>query len=131
MTLILTLLLSLFFGDKGVKASVNPETDSNFCVSESPSKDSTADHSLNRDLCITAAQGYTFAGNNTTNSVSVRTSQTGRRTSPQTKSGFRIVKDGKVIDNNHAHPFLAQSFQLRSGIHLSERYLFAICRLRL
>jgi len=42
-----------------------------------------------------------------------------------------MVKGGKIIDNNHLHPFLAQSFVLLAGIHIPERFLFSICRLRL
>lgn len=96
-----------------------------------PSDETAAAFSQNREICITAAQGYTFAGNNSTNSISVRITQTGKRTPPQVRSSFRIVKGGKVIDNNHLHPFLAQSFVHLSGIYLSERYLFSLCRLRL
>ncbi|MBO6168749.1 MAG: hypothetical protein J6O51_02130 [Bacteroidales bacterium] len=85
----------------------------------------------NRDICIIAAQGYTFAGSDSTNSVSVKTAQSGRRVNPQVRSTFRIVKCGKVINNNHLHPFLAQSVVHLAGIYISERYLFSICRLRL
>jgi len=42
-----------------------------------------------------------------------------------------MVKDGKVIDNNRTHPFLAQSLVHSVGFYLVERYLFSICRLRL
>ena len=100
-------------------------------VSKGPSTESIADYSQNREICITAAQGYTFAGNNSTNSISVRITQTGKRTSPQVRSTFRMVKGGKVIDNNRLHPFLAQSVVHLSGIYIAERYLFSICRLRL
>lgn len=96
-----------------------------------PSGDTSSDILPNRDICITAAQGYSFAGNNSSNSVSVRTTQTGRRTSPQTKSSFRIVKSGKVIDHSQSHPFLAQSILQLSGTRISERYLYSLCRLRL
>ena len=92
---------------------------------------STVDFPRNRDICITASQGYTFAGNNSSNSLSIRPVQSGRRINPQIRSTVRIVKGGKVIDNSHLHPFLAQSFVHLSGIYLSERYLFSICRLRL
>ena len=85
----------------------------------------------NRELCITSAQGYTFAGNNSSNSVSVRITQSVRRTNQPVRSTFRMVKGGKIIDNNHLHPFLAQSFVLLAGIHIPERFLFSICCLRL
>ena len=98
---------------------------------EMPSAGQEAERNLNRDICITAAHGYTFAGNESTNSLSARVTQSGKRSSSQIRSTFRIVKDGKIIDNNHNHPFLAQSVIHRAGVYLSERYLFSICRLRL
>ena len=131
LTLILSLLLSLFSGDKAGRVSDVQEAVGQCSISERSSSEKTVDHSLNRDICITAAQGYSFTGSNSTNSVSVRTSNTGRRTSPQTKSTFRVVKSGKVIDNNNIHPFLTPSLITLSGTRTSERYLYSICRLRL
>ena len=95
------------------------------------STETAVDFTRNREICITAAQGYGFAGENSTNSISARITQSGKRTSPQVRSTFRMVKGGKVIDNNHLHPFLAQSFVHLAGFYISERYLFSICRLRL
>ena len=85
----------------------------------------------NREICITAAQGYTFAGDESGNSVSVRVPRCGQRISQQTRSCSRIVKSGKVIDNNHLHPFLAQPVLQLGGTHVSGRYLFSLCTLRL
>ena len=131
LALILSLLISLFSGGNEAKASAVSTAEGSCCVAAAPSSDKPADLTQNREICITAAQGYTFAGSENSNTVSVRTTNTGRRTAPQTKSNFRIIKGGKVIDNNHLHPFLALSFVQLSGIHISERYLFALCRLRL
>ena len=131
LTLILSLLLSLFSGDKAGRVNDVQEAVGQCSISERSSSEKTVDYSLNRDICITAAQGYSFTGSNSTNSVSVRNSNTGRRTSPQTKSTFRVVKSGKVIDNNNIHPFLTPSFIKLSGTRTSERYLYSICRLRL
>ena len=129
--LILALVLSFFFGGKDVNVcEVSPE-EIKVMVTASSSSEKQTDQALNREICITAAQGYTFAGNETGNFVSVRTAQSGRRTSPQTRSNSRIVKGGKVIDNNHLHPFLAQPILQLGGTHISERYLFSLCTLRL
>lgn len=95
----------------------------------SPEKDSA--HAFGREFCIASVQGYCFAGSENTNSVSVRVTQTMRRYPPRSRSTFRMVKDGKVIDNNRTHPFLAQSLVHSAGFYLVERYLFSICRLRL
>lgn len=126
------LLTFLSEGRTGMEVvSTNSSSSSQCNVSECSSTENAGDFTQNREICITAAQGYTFAGNNSTNSISVRITQTGKRTSPQVRSTFRIVKGGKVIDNNHLHPFLAQSFVHLAGIYIAERYLFSICRLRL
>ena len=128
--LIWSVMLSLLGGGRTevVCEAVAPQT--RHAVGEAPSSDRSMDHRLNRDLCITSAQSYSFTGGNSIQSVSVRTSQTGRRTSPETKSTSRIVKSGKVIDNNHLHPFLTLSFCVLSGPLTSERYLYSLCRLR-
>ena len=129
--LILSFLLSLFSGGRN-KADTAPASDIETCrVTETYPSNTQADRFLNRDLCITAAQGQTFAGTGGQNSVSLRTTGTGRRTSQQPRSLFRVIKGGKVIDNNSSHPFLTPVFVPLSGTHISERYLFSICRLRL
>ena len=131
MVLILSLILSLFGWGRTevVRDLVIEEIKSSVC--NAPSSEKAVCNALNRDICITSAQGSSFSGNNNTNSVSIRNSNTGRRTSPQTKSTFRIVKSGKVIDNNNLHPFLTSSFFSMSGQLSSERYLYSICRLRI
>ena len=129
--LILSLLLSLFPGGKPDNVSGVSSAESRYSVSERSSSENAVDHAINRDICITAVQGYSFTGNNSTNSVSVWTTNAGRRTSPQTKSTFRVVKSGKVIDNNNLHPFLTPSFIALSGTRTFERYLYSICRLRI
>ena len=126
------LLTFLSEGRTGTEVvSTNTSSSSQCNVSACPSTEYVVDFSQNREICITSAQGYTFAGNNSTNSISVRITQSGKRTSPQVRSTFRIVKGGKVIDNNHLHPFLAQSVVHLAGAYISERYLFSICQLRL
>lgn len=119
-TLILSLLLSFLSVGRTDVVSTSPQNG-----------EYIADCSRNRELCITAAHGYTFAGNGSTNSVIVRVTQSGRRTTPQVRSTFRIIKGGKVIDNNNIHPFLARPIVHQVGMYISERYLFSICNLRL
>ena len=128
--LIVSFLLSFL---SGVDAEpIRAEAESSQCsVIESQPSEKIADYTQNRDLCLTAAQGYSFAGDGNSNSVSIRVTQSGRRTSQQSRSTFRIIKGGKVIDNNHQHTFLARSIIHQAGTYISERYLFSICRLRL
>lgn len=129
--LILSLLLSLLTGGRvGGAAPAYPQEDDSYSIAEVPASRQPSDFAANRDICLTAAQGYTFAGDSTVTSLSVR-STTSRRTTSQTKSNFRIIKDGKVVDNNHSHPFMAQSFTMLSGPRISERYIFSLCCLRI
>ncbi|MBR0301279.1 MAG: hypothetical protein IJQ93_13320 [Bacteroidales bacterium] len=112
--LIMSLLLPFFSGGKNNADAVISSDEGSYCVAEASS-----------------GQGILFSGYGGLNSVSVRNTNTGRRTSPQTRSSFRIIKVGKVIDNNRTHPFLTPVFVPLSGMHITERYLFSICRLRL
>lgn len=89
------------------------------------------DYVPGKDFCITATQGQSFSGEGNSNSVSPRTTSGGRRVQTQSKSTFRILKCGKVVDNNNIHPFLTSSFIILSGTCIHQRYLYAICRLRL
>lgn len=49
-------------------------------------------------MCFAMAGGNAFSGNTTSHGGSVRLSQTGRRINPSTKTSFKIIKVGKVID---------------------------------
>lgn len=129
--LILSFLLSFLSGGRTEVVNTSSQDNGRYSVSESQSTEKTADYTQNRELCITAAQGYTFEGGGNSNSVSIRVTQSGKRTSPQVRSTFRIIKGGKIIDNNHLHPFLAQSIVHQAGMYISDRYLFSICSLRL
>ncbi|GEM_PF-2559739 len=129
--LIFSLLLSLFSGGISDNVSEVSFSESRYSVSERSSSENAMDCAFSRDICITAIQGYSFTGNNSTNFVSIRTTNTGHRASFQTKSTFRMVKLGKVIDNNNLHPFLTPSFVALSGTRTFERYLYSICRLRI
>ena len=131
LALILSILLSFLSGGRTDVLDKSSQNEGQCSVSESSSTDKTTDCTQNREICITAAQGYSFAGGSNTHSVSIRVTQSGRRTSPQVRSTFRIIKGGKIIDNNHLHPFLAQSIVHQAGIYISDRYLFSICSLRL
>ncbi len=129
--LILSFLLSFLSGGGTEAVSTSSQNNGQYSVSKSQSPEKNVDYTQNRELCITAAQGYTFAGNGNSYSVSIRVTQSGKRTSPQVRSTVRIIKGGKIIDNNHSHPFLAQSIVHQAGMYISERYLFSICSLRL
>lgn len=94
--LILSLLLSLFSGGKPDNVSGVSSAESRYSVSERSSSENAVDHTINRDICITAAQGYSFTGNNSTNSVSVRTTNTGHRL-----SGCNAFRHIEVLPKSH------------------------------
>ena len=129
--LIFSILLSFLSQGRTEVLSTSISDGSQSSISECPAAEKAADFSQNRESCITAAQGYSFSGSDSTYSISGRITQSGKRTSPQVRSTFRILKSGKVIDNNHLHLFLAQYIAHLAGIYVSGRYLFAICRLRI
>ena len=129
--LIFSILLSFLSQGRTEVLSTSISGGSQSSISECPATEKAADFSQNWESCITAAQGYSFSGSDSTYSISGRITQSGKRTSPQVRSAFRMVKGGKIIDNNHLHPFLARSVVHLAGIYISERYLFSICRLRL
>lgn len=128
--LILSLLLSLLSEGREVRSAVSSNTKAISCISDTASAAQT-DDSRGREFCITAVQGYTFAGNENSHSVSLRSFQTGRRSSPQAKSSTRIVKSGRIIDNKNLHPCLVMSYRLMTGLVFSQKYLHIICRLRI
>ena len=129
--LILSFLLSLFSGGRTELVDDSSSQDVLCAVTEDQSHEDAAGYAQNRELCITAAQGYSFSSDSNPNSVSIRVTQSGRRTQSQVRSTVRIIKSGKVIDNNHSYPFLAESIVHQAGMYVPQRYLFSICRLRL
>ena len=130
LALILSLLLSfLFGGDKGGSA-VQDGTSSELIV-EKPYSDVQGENFSNREMCLTAASGYSFAGNDSTSTPSVRTTTARRRVNQNLRSSFRMVKAGKVVDNNSLFPSSAPSRIVLSGLFDSGRLFLSICRLRL
>lgn len=111
--------------------STGREESVSICSSKYPATEKAIACAQNREVCLSAAQGYAFSGSNSTNSVSVRVNQSFRRINEPVRSAFRMVKGGKVVDNNHLHPFLARSFVHLTGLFISDRFLYSICRLRL
>ena len=123
---LLLALLSLLSGGRAEAGSVLSGRDAADAAERSLAKTLAG-----RDFCITAAGGYSFSGESSSPVVSVRNTNAGRRLPSQVRSSFRMIKAGKVVDNNRLHPFLTLSFVKRSGPETSERYLYSICRLRL
>ena len=129
LALIFFLLLTLLSGGgkSGVRCDCPQAQDS--AVLEQQSSERVVNQSFNTDICLSSALGYTFNGENSTGSSSVRTTNAGRRIQSQAKSSLRSVKSGKVIDYSIFNPLLS-SIPL-SGTRTSERFIYSICTLRI
>ena len=129
LALIFFLLLTLLSGGgkSGVRCDCPQAQDS--AVLEQQSSERVVNQSFNTDICLSSALGYTFNGENSTGSSSVRTTNAGRRIQSQAKSSLRSVKSGKVIDYSIFNPLLS-SIPL-SGTRTSERFIYSICKLRI
>ena len=129
LALIFFLLLTLLSGagKSGVSCDCPQAQDS--AVLEQQSSERVVNQSFNTDICLSSALGYTFNGENSTGSSSVRTTNAGRRIQSQAKSSLRSVKSGKVIDYSIFNPLLS-SIPL-SGTRTSERFIYSICKLRI
>ena len=129
--LILSLFFSLLSGSGEGSVAISSEAEGLYCLSDTSSEKPSTDYARERECCITAVQGYNFSSNESSHSVSLRSFQSSRRSSPQAKSSFRFMKSGKVIDNKSLHPCLILSYQLMAGLVFSHRYLHIICKLRI
>ena len=98
-------------------------------ISDSITKDSPAD--FGREMSFISVCGEAFSGNPTSFSGSIRLTQTGRRINPSTKTTFRLIRSGKVIDTHNFDPFLSALFPKVCGIRSFFRFIYAICCLRL
>ena len=130
LALILSLLLSLFGGSKREDVRLESALEPAIEVRNQDS-DAARDQAFNRDLCLTAATSSSFAGGEHSGPVSVRSTNSSHRTNPSTKSTTRMLKAGKSLCVRHFKPFLCAVSLAESGSLTAERYLFAICRLRL
>ena len=131
---ILISILSLFVGGRGASVAESTFSESSAdatVVKDNPSSEKAADHVLHKDMCITAAQGWSFSGSENSNTVLLRTSQTGRRTNPSPKTTTRLIRSGKIIDTHNFNPFLSAFFPKADGAQSFFRYLYCICCLRL
>ena len=134
LVLILSFLLSFLSGGKDacVRSVPAPAGLPKTAVCRTTPERTTDGRMMNKEFCLSPVQGGGIAGAGAgSHSSSVRNTNPGRRLPQSTRSTSRIVKAGKIIDNNHLHPFLTPFFRKLSGTDMPERYLYSICRLRL
>lgn len=118
LTAILTIILS--FLSVGDGSEIIPNSQDIYIAS------STRD----QDICITAAVGTTFTGENGNNYVSFKTTSSQCRSHSSIKSQLRLIKAGKVNDTNRINRLIIYSPSL-PGDDIAGRYLYSICSLRI
>ena len=104
----------LYFTDAAVKCS---------------DKDTTDNKADFNDVAILPLRTATFSGECSSFAPSFRSTNSGRRVQPSTKSSFRVIKAGKVFDRNNFYTFRTDILQFQSGIRSNSRYIYSICRL--
>ena len=100
LSVILITFLSLFLGGVEIYAVdfLHDQTDAFIIAKLSGTINAGSQSTLGREMCLLAVGGNAFAGNTTSQGSSIRPTQAGRRSNPSTKTSFKIVKAGKVID---------------------------------
>lgn len=126
--LILSLLLSCVFSDNGRMHDIVEDSINEASV-ESSDSDSAGTTSDFNDLAILPAGTASYSGGGSNFAPSVRSSNSGRRVQPSSKSTFRIIRAGKLFDRNNLYAFQALILQFKSGMHSNSRYIHSICHL--
>ena len=129
LVLIFTILLSFIFGEGrtgDVCVRNHRAQDTITGCAERGARDTKADLS---DQAILPARTASFSGDGSSFAPSLRSTSSGRRVQPSSKSGFRIIKAGRVFDRNNFYTFQTVILQFQSGIHSNSRYIHSICQL--
>ena len=126
--LIISLFLSCVSGGTGNRKDISEERPHGTVVS-STDRNTTEEKADLNDLAILPVRTASYSGNNNCSTPSFRSTNSGRRVQPSSKSGFRIIKAGKVFDRNNFNTFQTVLLQFQSGIHSIRRYIYSICNL--
>lgn len=129
LVLIFTILLSFILGEGrtgDVCVRNHQAQDTITGCAERGARDTKADLS---DQAILPARTALFSGDGSSFAPSLRSTSSGRRVQPSSKSGFRIIKAGRVFDRNNFYTFQTVILQFQPGIHSNSRYIHSICQL--
>lgn len=129
LVLIFTILLSFILGEgrTGDACTRNHQAQDTITgCAEHGAQDTKADLG---DLAILPARTVSFSGDGSSFAPSLRSTSSGRRVQPSSKSGFRIIKAGRVFDRNNFYTFQIVILQFQSGIRSNSRYIHSICQL--
>ncbi|MBQ8070785.1 MAG: hypothetical protein IJ202_08040 [Bacteroidales bacterium] len=129
----LFLLLSLDGGGHAPRSAAAPSpsggTDSLLMEQKGP-QDEGCDV-FSHDMCLSAAQGWTFSGNGNGNSAPVRILPGERRIPSAHRSGRWTLSCGKTLDIHSFNTLFPSSGSKRTGPFNFDRFIFSICCLRL
>ena len=126
--LIFSILMSFFF-DEGRINDAQDDCLSTGAISECDSQNSaTRAIDFNDTALLPVGTTYLYGGGSNY-SAPVRSFNSGRRIQSSSKSGFRIIKEGKIFDRNNFITFRTDILQFQSGIHSNSRYIYSICHL--
>ena len=126
--LILSVFLSCLFSGSGQDYAAVEEREHETVV-ECTERNTTENKADFNDLAILPIRTAAFSGDGNNFTPSVRSTNSGRRVQPSTKSAFRLIKAGKVFDRNNFSTFQAAILQFQSGIRSNSRYIHSICQL--
>ena len=98
-------------------------------ISDTFTKDSPV--AFGREMFFMSMGGNAFSGNTNSFSGSIRLTQTGRRINPSTKTTFRLIKAGKVMDGRSPFQRGVSLLQLLPDLFSFNQHLHLIGILRL
>ena len=133
LAVILIALLSFFLNGQRESSAVISQDEWGTDVSVNTTDFITKDSPITfcRDMSFMPMSGNAFSGNTTSFSGSIRLTQTGRRINPSTKTTFRLVKAGKVIDGRSPFQRGVSLFQLLPDLFSFNQHLHLMGILRL
>ena len=126
--LILSVFLSCLFSGNGLECG-GIKNRSHETIVECTSHNTTEQKTDFNNPALLPVRTASYSGDGNSFAPSVRSTNSGRRVQPSTKSAFRVIKAGKVFDRNNLYAFRADILQFQTGIHSNSRYIYSICQL--
>ena len=123
--LILLFILSNLFGVGVGRTDYEQLPDSNGAIYETP-QERHNDRFDTKNACITSPRSTSFSGEEESTVPLMRRTNTGRQTHESSKTPSRILKSGKIVDNNTALSFQVSLIQFASGPRATNRYIYLI-----
>lgn len=127
--IILSVLLSFIFGEGRLNIASERSSYNTGAVLQCTDDDAADSKADFNDVALLPVRTATFSGDGYSFAPSLRSTNSGRRVQPSSKSGFRVIKSGKVFDRNNFYTFQTVILQFQSGIRSNSRYIHSICQL--